>query len=69
MNERVKMNLLKMNINLKGRYTHLFYKYVLSICQILLCVLEIRQGAKQDELIAVCGGTRKKHLNECSLDF
>lgn len=42
-NGRVKMNLLRMTINLKGRNAHLFYKYVLSICQIIVHVLEIQQ--------------------------
>lgn len=42
-NGRVKMNLLRMTINLKGRNAHLFYKYVLGICQIIVHVLEIQQ--------------------------
>ena len=56
-----------MNTNLKGRNVHLFNKYALSTRQILLHVLEIQLWAYT--WIALLGGTRKEHLNECSLDL
>lgn len=58
---------LSMNTHLKGRNVHLFNKYVLSTCQILLHVQRFSREHTAELLCLVESG--KEHLNECSLDL